>query len=119
MYEYEGRILKVVDGDTADFELDLGFYVRVTKRLRLVGINTPERHGPEADKAAEAVRFVETWTQGRRLIVRTERDRVEKFGRMLATVLREGATLADPRESLNEELIRYGLAQPYAGGKRI
>jgi micrococcal nuclease len=43
MYEYRARLIRCVDGDTADFEVDLGFKVFVKVRTRLLGVNTPER----------------------------------------------------------------------------
>ena len=42
MYNYNAKCIKVVDGDTIDAEIDLGFDIKVTKRIRLAGINAPE-----------------------------------------------------------------------------
>lgn len=43
MYEYRARVKRIVDGDTVDFEVDLGFKISVTIRTRLLGVDTPER----------------------------------------------------------------------------
>lgn len=45
MYEYRAKVKRVVDGDTLDLEVDLGFTVKVDIRARLFGIDTPEIHG--------------------------------------------------------------------------
>ncbi len=55
MYQYKARIIKVVDGDTVDAEVLLGFDVKITLRLRLLGINTPERGQPGYKEASNAV----------------------------------------------------------------
>ena len=51
MYEYKAKVDRVVDGDTIDFIVDLGFNVSTKIRTRLIGVNTPERGHPDWDKA--------------------------------------------------------------------
>ena len=41
-YRYRAKLVRVVDGDTIDLDIDLGFYIRITERVRLEGVNTPE-----------------------------------------------------------------------------
>ena len=59
MYEYRAKLKKVVDGDTVDFVVDLGFNIHTTIRTRLLGVDTPERGHPDWKKAtAECVRLI-------------------------------------------------------------
>ena len=59
MYEYNARLKRVVDGDTVDFIVDLGFHVHKTIRTRLLGVDTPERGHPDWKKAtAECARLI-------------------------------------------------------------
>ena len=98
MYEYQSTIMNVVDGDTLDVTVDLGFRMRRDIRLRLSGIDTHETYG--VDKESEEyklgkteTRFVESWVESGRsgdsewpFVVRTEKT--GKFGRYLAEVER-------------------------------
>jgi micrococcal nuclease len=104
VYEYAARILGVVDGDTIHAEVDLGLDVSVRVTLRLAGINAPEIGTPEG-KAAKAW-LAGRIAGGRTVVVRTAKDRKEKFGRYLATVLVDG-------QNLNEEMIAAGHAVRY------
>lgn len=119
MWEYRARILRCVDGDTVDVEIDLGFGVELKERLRLDGINTPERGRPNFHEATDRLRelcaeAVEVWGLGAdRLKVRTRKnDATGKYGRPLVTIL-------DPcgGMSINDQLIREGLAVPYMRAK--
>jgi len=96
IYEYAARCLRVVDGDTVDLEVDLGFGMRSIQRFRLMGIDTPELRGgtPESkEKAKEAKARVEQllihevnpqWGDFP-ILVHTEK--ADSFGRYLANVL--------------------------------
>jgi endonuclease YncB( thermonuclease family) len=54
MYEYNARVKRVVDGDTVDFVVDLGFNIHTTIRTRLIGVDTPERGHEDWSKATAA-----------------------------------------------------------------
>lgn len=59
MYEYKAKVDRVVDGDTVDFIVDLGFNVNIKIRTRLIGVDTPERGHPDWKKAtAECARLI-------------------------------------------------------------
>ena len=59
MYEYRARVKRVVDGDTVDFVVDLGFNIHTTIRTRLLGVDTPERGHPDWKRAtAECARLI-------------------------------------------------------------
>ena len=116
LYHYRANIERVVDGDTIDVTLDLGFELHMKARIRFVGINAPEsrtRDLVEKQKGLEAKRFVEDWIGNTEsLIVETHLDKKGKFGRILGNILNgEGA-------SLNDEMVSLGHATPYDGGKR-
>ena len=104
MYEYQGTILRVVDGDTVDAEVDLGFDVRFTMRLRLFGINAPEMKTPAGPLAKE---HLDELLGDEVITVRTKKDKQEKYGRYLATLI-----LADGT-NVNLEMIADGHAVVY------
>ena len=116
LYHYRAKLDRVVDGDTIDVVLDLGFDLHMTARIRFVGINAPEsrtRDLVEKQKGLEAKRFVEDWIGNTdTLIVQTQFDKKGKFGRILGSILNaDGACL-------NDEMVSLGHATPYDGGKR-
>lgn len=95
MYEYKARLKSVVDGDTLDLYVDVGFRVTLTLRVRLLGVDAPEMHGvlrtsPEYARGVKARDFVIRWfsAQNREvLIARTQKDTQDKYGRWLATIV--------------------------------
>ena len=107
MYEYKAYVERVVDGDTVDLTIDLGFHTYVVKRVRLSRINAPERFTEEG-KLAKA--FVENaLAVGMEVIVQTQLDSKDKYGRVL------GEIFIDKHFSLNEMMLMNGLAVPYNG----
>ena len=116
LYHYRASLDRVVDGDTIDVVLDLGFDLRMQARIRFVGINDPESRTKdlvEKQKGLESKRFVEDWLNVcETIIIQTQLDKKGKFGRILGNVLNaDGACL-------NEEMVSLGHATPYDGGKR-
>ena len=100
MYEYRGRIRRVIDGDTVEAEIDPGFHVTFTVTLRLAGINAPETKGAERPRGLAATRFLDSLitdlTSGtRELTVRTQKDVTEKYGRYLAVLIAGDVNLND------------------------
>lgn len=110
-YVHRARGLYAVDGDTLDVELDLGKYgtsvVLVRARLRLEGVDTPERGAPGYTAARTLTAEL---TVDRELVVATSKP--DKYGRQLAHV-----TLPDGRD-LAAVLLEHELARPYDGGAR-
>lgn len=102
MYEYRATVIRVIDGDTVDCRVDVGFRVSIDMRFRLAGINAPEMD-TEAGKAAK-VRLMELMPQGIELLVRTQKDRQEKYGRYLGTFLDLDG------HSINDRMFREGHA---------
>lgn len=107
MYTYNARIYNVVDGDTVDATIDLGFKMTVKLRLRLEGINTPERGQNGYD---EAKAFVADKVYGKDVLIKT--FKISKFGYYLADIV-----LPD-NQVLNEMLVDNGLAKTYHGEKK-
>ncbi len=83
MYEYIAKVTRVIDGDTIEVEIDLGFKIKHTTILRLSGINAPELRTPEG-VAAKA--WLVQRIEGKSVAVRTFKDKKEKYGRYLALV---------------------------------
>ena len=114
MFEYSVKeVNKIVDGDTLDITIDLGFSLTTKQRVRLNGIDTPETNTKdecERKFGIEAKEFMQNWlVEHSRLFVRTTKD--DKYGRILAHLYAEG----DP-ESLNDKMVRLGYAWQYDGG---
>lgn len=114
MYHYEAKVVKVVDGDTIDLDIDLGLKISSRQRVRLKGINTPEmrsRDEKEREAGKEARRFVVERVANKFVEVETEKQ--GKFGRYLATIY-----YGDNSANLNKELLEKGLAVPFMVRKR-
>ena len=118
LYQYRAKVLRVVDGDTIDVELDLGFDITYKARVRFVGINTPESRTRDLEEKAlglAATDFVGRWLLeecGMNPIIETSLDKKGKFGRVV------GRIKNDERVCLNDVLIEEGHATEYHGGKR-
>jgi micrococcal nuclease len=121
MYEYKCKIIKVVDGDTVDVDIDLGFGVWLKKeRVRMMGIDTPEsRTRDKVEKKfglAAKAKLKEMLPLGSTSVLKTEIDRSGedakgKFGRIL------GDFLIDDKRA-TEIMIKSGHAVAYFGGAK-
>lgn len=109
-YTYRAEVTNVVDGDTLDVLWDLGAGTIRKERLRLYGINAPEMRGESAERGREArIRLRDLcFLAGNVIIMRTHKDRREKFGRYLAEIASPGAT-----RTINQQLVDEGHAVPY------
>jgi micrococcal nuclease len=120
MYEYFVKEVKnVVDGDTIDVVIDLGFDILFASRVRLAGIDTPEsRTTDKAEKALgiEAKEYLKKQLKdAKSVVIRTEKmDSSEKYGRILGWVYVNGDS-----ESLNNKMINDGYAWGYLGDTKI
>ena len=116
MYEYRVKeVVRVVDGDTVDLMLDLGFNLYKKERCRVAGIDTPEsrtRDKKEKKYGLEAKAFLQgVLENAENLSVKTEKE--GKFGRMLGWI---HASNIDG--SVNQLMIEAGHAWPYDGGTK-
>ena len=112
MYKYKAIVERVVDGDTLDIVIDLGFKITTTQRIRLAGIDTPETYNVKRDseeykKGIIAKEYVlqRIESNEHEAIIETDKD-VGKYGRYIATVW-----LPDSNTSLNDELVQKGFAK--------
>jgi len=116
MYEYDCKIVRVVDGDTVDVDIDLGFDTwRCGERIRLYGIDTPECRARDAEEKAAGVlakEFVEKTLHvgGTYKLITREKG---KFGRYLGVIM-----LSD-KTSINAALVSEHLAVPYYGQSKL
>ena len=115
LYTYKAVITSVYDGDTATATIDLGFSMAAVKvKLRFYGINTPEiRGGTELTKKAGKVSrdHVKERILGKTVLLHSVGK--GKYGRFLATIWPLDEQGNPLEESINDELIRLGLAEPY------
>jgi micrococcal nuclease len=115
MFEYRCKILKVVDGDTVDVDLDLGFKIVLSnERVRIAGIDTPESRTRDLEEKKFGLASKERLKEllGKTAVVRTMKpDSKEKFGRILGDFIVDG-------KSISEILIEEGYAVPYQGDNK-
>ena len=122
MYTYNIKLDRVVDGDTIDAKIDLGFDVWVKKRVRFMGVNTPESRTRDLEEKATglaAKERVKQLLEGANRI-RLDSHGVGKYGRCLGEL---HVDIVDGQESItmisiNDLLIKEGHAVEYHGGKR-
>ena len=118
MYEYKVKITRVVDGDTVDAEISLGYNVYITERIRLMGIDTPEsrtRNRKEKALGLAAKAYLKELLKENKgdIILRTSKEGKGKFGRILGTLL-----IYDGKTNVNQMLIDEGHARDYFGGSK-
>jgi len=120
MYEYYVRkVENIVDGDTIDVLIDLGFDILFQSRVRLAGIDTPESRTKDlAEKALglESKEYLKKHLKdAKSVVIKTEKmDSSEKYGRILGWVYVNGDT-----ESLNDKMINDGYAWGYMGDTKV
>lgn len=103
MYEYQAKVLRVVDGDTIDAEVDLGFHIKMVMKIRLAGINAPEMDTDSGKKTkAQLVTLLENQT----ITLLTIKDKQEKYGRYLGVIVKD-------KQNINEWLVEQKLAVRY------
>lgn len=116
-YFYEAKLDRVVDGDTIDLIVDLGFNIHHKIRVRLHGVNTPEsRTSDELEKAKgiAAKDYVYDWLVGQnKVFVKTVKDAEGKYGRILGYIYSDENLTA----CLNDDIIDSGHGVPYYGAK--
>jgi micrococcal nuclease len=119
MYEYSCAITRVVDGDTVDVDIDLGFGVWMRKqRIRLYGVDTPEsrtRDLVEKKHGFAAKEFVQSYLPvGTTQTLRTKLDDRGKFGRILGEFVAFDS-VNDRQSTVNDLLVSNYHAVPYFG----
>jgi len=117
MYEYRVKnVIKVVDGDTIDVDIDLGFNISYTQRVRLAGIDTPESRTTDKYEKKLGMESKE-WlknalSHAKTIVIKTEKpDSSEKYGRILGWLFVDDV-------NLNKAMIDQGYAWNYLGGTK-
>jgi micrococcal nuclease len=118
MYEYHiKKVTKVVDGDTIDVDIDLGFDISFSSRVRLAGIDTPESRTKDAYEKKLGLESKE-WLKkaldnGTKVVIKTEKiNSTEKFGRVLGWLFVDDV-------NLNLAMIDQGYAWSYMGDTKV
>jgi micrococcal nuclease len=120
MFEYYvKKVSKVVDGDTIDVDIDLGFDISFSSRVRLAGIDTPEsRTSDKAEKSLglESKAYLKNAIDAAKtVVIKTEKiDSSEKYGRILGWVFLDGSD-----KSINQKMIDEGYAWGYLGDTKV
>jgi micrococcal nuclease len=114
MHEYKAKVVKIIDGDTIDVDIDVGFSIIIAKqRIRLYGIDTPEsrtRDKEEKFYGKLAAQFLkDRCKKGSYITLRTYLDKRGKFGRILGEIIALDGT------NLNKQMIKEHLAVEYFG----
>tara|TARA_R100001594_G_scaffold126921_1_gene164362 strand:+ start:1645 stop:2025 length:381 start_codon:yes stop_codon:yes gene_type:complete len=123
MYTYKAKLDRVIDGDTIDAHIDLGFDVTIHKRIRLAGIDTPESRTRDLEEKARglaAKEYLVTVLSSGDFIL--ESKEVGKYGRVLGTILLNaklnGYETDEEYININDLLIEEGFAVKYDGGSK-
>tara|TARA_R110000751_G_scaffold128317_3_gene230373 strand:+ start:1534 stop:1956 length:423 start_codon:yes stop_codon:yes gene_type:complete len=111
MYDYSCKIQRVVDGDTIDVILDLGFDILYRARVRLYGIDTPESRTRDLEEKARGLLAKEYLASeiktAKEIIIQTKlKDSKGKFGRVLGSIIADGIDLNN-KMVLNHHAVRY------------
>lgn len=120
MFEYYvKKVSRVVDGDTIDVDIDLGFDISFSSRVRLAGIDTPEsRTSDKAEKVLglESKAYLKNAIDSAKtVVIKTEKiDSSEKYGRILGWVFLDGSD-----KSINQKMIDEGYAWGYLGDTKV
>ena len=119
MYEYKVKVTEVVDGDTIDVVIDLGFDIFTNKRIRLSGIDCPESRTTDLHEkklGTEAKEYLKHLIgNASNVVVKTfPADTYEKYGRVLGQVYIDSSVI-----SVNELMVSSGYAWSYGGGAKI
>ena len=115
-FSYNATVVKIIDGDTVDALVDVGFSIMTKKRIRFLGINTPESRTRDKEEKIRGLaakdRVVELLSENDNKFILKSYG-VGKYGRCLGELFVEGH-----EESINQVLVNEGHAVEYWGGKR-
>lgn len=92
-FTYDAQVVKVIDGDTVDLLVDLGFHTSLSIRTRLLGIDAPEVSTVSGKIAREELRIY--LPVGSSVVVRTSKDPEDKYGRWIAQIEWKGGSISD------------------------
>lgn len=108
-YTYRAEVVRVIDGDTIDVKIDVGFDCHIYKRLRFLGVDTWETRGEEREKGLVAKAYTQAFLEtADKIYIQTEMDAKGKYGRVLSWVWKD---TANGPICLNERLLAEGHGQ--------
>ena len=116
---WRARVVRVIDGDTLDLEIDCGFHTVRTERVRLLGVNAPEMKGSTKADAVGAMLAAREWLRTATLSqwvqwpLLVETFKADAFGRYLARIWPADASPDDTFADLSSHLLSTGHAVPY------
>ena len=108
MYQYKATLNRIIDGDTIDVNVDLGFDVKIKQRVRLYGINTPEvrtKNLNEKKKGLEATEYLKKILP-KEFVIETILNKRGKYGRVLGILWVKDV-------NINEKMVNEGYAKRY------
>ena len=112
MYEYGCKVKRVVDGDTIDITIDLGFKIFYDTRVRMYGIDTPESRTRDKDEKARgllAKKFLQEKVKiGKSFKIQTQKDSSGKYGRVIGILIIDDI-------NINELIVSEHLGVKYFG----
>ena len=117
MHEYKSKVIKIIDGDTVDVDIDLGFGIILAKqRIRLFGIDTPESRTRDKEEKyygkLSAAFLHDKCPRGSYITLRTHLDKKGKFGRILGEIIVDDI-------NLNQQMVEENLAVEYHGQSKM
>lgn len=114
MYTYKAKLIRVIDGDTIDAEIDLGFSVFVKQRIRLYGIDTPTSRSKNEEEKILGLGSKQCLTEllTSEFIVETILNKRGKFGRILGIIYSIDPETQETT-NINDTLVERGFANPY------
>ena len=122
MFEYKAKVKEIIDGDTYDLEVDLGFGVKIDKRLRLLDVDTPEVTGELKDFGKFVEQYVaDQFAAAVEITVRTFKDpkkSTDQYGRFLAEVTLKGKNGNSYNLGKHLCAMKYGVPNPAGEIKR-
>ena len=90
MYDYNATITNVIDGDTYDVDIDLGFHIHIHERIRVLGLDTPEKRGSERELGLICLEWAKKNFLNKEVILYSEKEikspQTDSFGRWLCKI---------------------------------
>ncbi|MHA2022075.1 MAG: thermonuclease family protein [Candidatus Thorarchaeota archaeon] len=100
--KFRAKLVRCVDGDTVDFDVDLGFHVTVRERFRLLEVDTPERGKPGFSECTDFLKGLLEEIQDVDDYISIETTKTGKYGRWLVTIWIQSSLAKDPHHSTDE-----------------
>ena len=114
MYTYSAKLIRVIDGDTVDLEIDLGFDISIRQRLKLYGVDTPDSRSVNSDTKQKGLEAKQRLTEllPRQFKINTILNKRGKYGRVLGTIFVNDKETGE-EINVNELMVKEGHAVKY------